>query len=62
MREFKRSLILRILRDCDGSKSEAARRLGIARGYLHRLLNQLHIEEGRVESVADVPEVGTPVM
>jgi DNA-binding NtrC family response regulator len=62
VREFKRRLILRALRDCDGSKSEAARRLGIARGYLHRLINQLHIEESPLESVADVPEARTQVM
>jgi len=62
LREFKRRLIVRVLRDCDGSKSEAARRLGIARGYLHRLINQLHIEEVAEESFADLPEVCTPVM
>ena len=62
LREFKRRLILRVLRDCDGSKSEAARRLGIARGYLHRLINQLHIEEAPEESFADMPEVSAPVM
>ena len=62
VRDFKRRLILRALRDCGGSKSEAARRLGIARGYLHRLINQLHIEEGPLESAADAPEVGTQVM
>jgi len=62
VREFKRRLILRALRDCGGSKSEAARRLGIARGYLHRLINQLHIEEGPLESAANAPEVGTQVM
>jgi two-component system response regulator HydG len=62
LREFKRRLILRVLRDCDGSKSEAARRLGIARGYLHRLINQLHIEEVAEESFADLPEICSPVM
>jgi DNA-binding NtrC family response regulator len=62
MREFKRRLILRVLRDCDGSKSEAARRLGIARGYLHRLIGQLHIEECPMEGVTEVPEAHTPVM
>ena len=62
LREFKRRLILRVLRDCDGSKSEAARRLGIARGYLHRLINQLHIEEAPEESFAELPEINMPVM
>jgi len=62
LREFKRRLILRVLRDCDGSKSEAARRLGIARGYLHRLINQLHIEDTPEESFAESPELNVPVM
>ena len=62
LRDFKRRLILRVLRDCDGSKSEAARRLGIARGYLHRLINQLRIEDIPEESFADSPELNMPVM
>jgi len=62
LRDFKRRLILRVLRDCDGSKSEAARRLGIARGYLHRLINQLRIEDIPDESLADSPELHMPVM
>jgi len=62
LREFKRRLILRSLHECDGSKAETARRLGIARGYLHRLINQLHIEEAAEEDLADLPEVSTPVM
>jgi len=62
LREFKRRLILRVLWDCDGSKSEAARRLGIARAYLHRLISQLDIEEDSVEGVADGPKARTPVM
>ena len=62
LRDFKRRLILRVLRDCDGSKSEAARRLGIARGYLHRLINQLRIEDIPEESFADAPELNMPVM
>ena len=62
LREFKRRLVLRVLRDCDGSKSEAARRLGIARGYLHRLINQLRIEDIPEESFAEPPELDVPVM
>ena len=62
LREFKRRLILRVLRDCDGSKSEAARRLGIARGYLHRLINQLRIEEGLGEPTPDGADISTPVI
>jgi len=43
VRDFKRRLVLRTLRDCNGNKAEAARILGLARGYLHRLINQLQI-------------------
>ncbi len=43
VRDFKRRLILRTLRECGGRKAEAARALGVARGYLHRLINQLRI-------------------
>lgn len=59
LREFKRRLILRTLNDCAGSKAETARRLGIARGYLHRLINQLQIETeetGAGDDVVEEPE------
>jgi DNA-binding NtrC family response regulator len=45
VRQFKRRLVLRTLRQCDWSKAESARVLGVARGYLHRLINQLDIHE-----------------
>ena len=51
VRQFKRRLILRTLRQCDWSKAESARVLGVARGYLHRLINQLEIHE------SDEPEI-----
>jgi transcriptional regulator with GAF, ATPase, and Fis domain len=44
VREFKRRLVLRTLRECGWRKAESARRLGVARGYLHRLITQLGIE------------------
>lgn len=44
VREFKRRLIMRTLRECGGRKVDAARALGVARGYLHRLINQLQIQ------------------
>lgn len=44
VREFKRRLIMRTLRECGGRKVDAARTLGVARGYLHRLINQLQIQ------------------
>jgi DNA-binding NtrC family response regulator len=43
VREFKRRLILRTLRECGWSKQDAARSLSLARSYLHRLINQLEI-------------------
>ncbi|HEV2387844.1 MAG TPA: sigma-54 dependent transcriptional regulator [Candidatus Acidoferrales bacterium] len=45
VREFKRRLILRTLRECGWRKAESARMLGVARTYLHRLINQLEIQE-----------------
>jgi two-component system response regulator HydG len=44
VREFKRRLVLRTLRECGWRKAESARTLGVARGYLHRLINQLGIQ------------------
>ncbi|HWR13540.1 MAG TPA: sigma-54 dependent transcriptional regulator [Terriglobales bacterium] len=48
VRRFKRRLLLRTLEECSWQKSSSARRLGVARGYLHRLIHQLHIEEPEV--------------
>jgi DNA-binding NtrC family response regulator len=45
VRQFKRRLVLRTLRECGWRKAESARSLGVARGYLHRLINQLEISE-----------------
>jgi DNA-binding NtrC family response regulator len=45
MKRFKRSLVLRTLRQNDWRKAESARALGVARGYLHRLINQLDIKQ-----------------
>ena len=43
--EFKRQLVRTALRECKGSRSEAAARLKIARQYLYRLINELQITE-----------------
>ena len=51
MKRFKRSLVLRTLRQNGWRKAESARALGVARGYLHRLINQLEIKQGE-ESTA----------
>ena len=45
VRQFKRRLVLRTLRECGWRKAESARSLRVARGYLHRLINQLEIRE-----------------
>lgn len=58
VRQFKRRLILRTLRHCGWSKAESARVLGVARGYLHRLINQLEIRESEEPAVVGGPSVG----
>jgi DNA-binding NtrC family response regulator len=50
LRQFKRRLVLRTLRECGWQKADTARALGIARGYLHRLINQLDIRPSPAES------------
>jgi DNA-binding NtrC family response regulator len=50
VRQFKRRLLIRTLRECGWRKAESARTLGVARGYLHRLINQLEISEERTDS------------
>jgi len=44
LRDFKRRLLVRTLGKCNGNKAEAARVLGLARGYLHRLIHDLKIQ------------------
>ena len=55
VRRFKRALVLRALRECGWRKAECARTLGVARGYLHRLINQLGIQEGEGDPAAGSP-------
>jgi len=64
IRRFKRSLIVRTLRQYGWRKAESARALGVARGYLHRLIHQLEIQEEEgdtVEKDSDDSGIG-PVM
>ena len=62
VRRFKRSLVLRALQECGWRKAECARNLGVARGYLHRLINQLGIEENEdISSATHRPEVLPPL-
>jgi transcriptional regulator with GAF, ATPase, and Fis domain len=63
VRRFKRALIVRSLRECGWRKAECARNLGVARGYLHRLINQLGIQEDEdtpstTKRPQDVPPIG----
>jgi len=60
VRQFKRRLILRTLRQCGWSKAESARTLGVARGYLHRLINQLEIREGEEDSAGRISQQQLP--
>jgi len=70
VRNFKRRLVLRTLLECSWCKVEAARKLGVARSYLHRLITQLDISPAETETPAPTqprsgmgPEaVGTHVM
>jgi DNA-binding NtrC family response regulator len=50
VRDFKRRLIIRTLHQCGGSKTRAARNLGVARNYLHRLINQYQIRSAGDQS------------
>jgi DNA-binding NtrC family response regulator len=60
VRRFKRSLVLRTLRECGWRKAQCARTLGVARGYLHRLINQLEIHE-ETETTVDRREESAPL-
>jgi DNA-binding NtrC family response regulator len=66
VRQFKRRLVLRTLRECGWRKAESARSLGVARAYLHRLINQLEInqhEEPKLPgSPSGVPSDPGPLM
>jgi DNA-binding NtrC family response regulator len=60
VRRFKRDLVLRTLRERGWCKTESAKALGVARGYLHRLIRQLEIEEGKDEAAVEEPVEETP--
>ena len=52
VRQFKRRLLLRTLRECGWRKAESARTFGVARGYLHRLINQLDLRQTDDDGIA----------
>ena len=60
VRQFKRRLILRTLRQSGWNKAESARTLGVARGYLHRLINQLDIRESEEPNLLETKEHSLP--
>ena len=60
VRSFKRELVRAALRLSSGNKLKAAQELQISRCYLHRLLNQLNIEDG-FSSEEEVTAVAEPV-
>jgi DNA-binding NtrC family response regulator len=63
IKRFKRNLVLRTLRECGWRKAESARALGVARGYLHRLINQLDIRENEESPIPGRPDIPLgPVM
>jgi DNA-binding NtrC family response regulator len=64
LRDFKRRLVVRTLQRCNGNKAETARALGLARGYLHRLIHDLKIqsEETAPASSPDGPVTSGVVM
>ena len=45
--DFKRELVRIALRECNGSRSEAAARLHISRQYLYRLMIELQVSEAK---------------
>jgi two-component system, NtrC family, response regulator AtoC len=57
IKRFKRNLVVRTLRECGWRKAESARALGVARGYLHRLINQLDIREDQGQSLPEQSDV-----
>jgi DNA-binding NtrC family response regulator len=48
--DFKRELVRIALRECKGSRSEAAARLQISRQYLYRLMNELQVDSSKEAS------------
>jgi two-component system response regulator AtoC len=53
VRQFKRRLVLRTLREFGWQKATSARALGVARTSLHRLINELEIKEPGEENLPE---------
>jgi DNA-binding NtrC family response regulator len=48
--DYKRQLVRLALRECNGSRSEAAARLQISRQYLHKLINELQVNDAKEDA------------
>jgi DNA-binding NtrC family response regulator len=44
VKEAEKQLIIRALKECDGSRTRAAKKLGLSRRTLHRKLHTYHLE------------------
>ena len=44
VKEAEKELIIRALKECNGSRTEAAKKLGMSRRTLHRKLHTYHLE------------------
>jgi DNA-binding NtrC family response regulator len=44
LREAERQLLIHALEECEGNRTEAAKKLGISRRTLHRKLHEFHLE------------------
>ena len=44
VKEAEKQLIIRALNECEGNRSDAARKLGMSRRTLHRKLHAYHLE------------------
>jgi DNA-binding NtrC family response regulator len=42
--EAEKQLVIRALKECEGNRTEAARRLGLSRRTLHRKIHEYHLE------------------
>jgi DNA-binding NtrC family response regulator len=62
LRDFRRRLLVRTLQKSNGNKAEAARVLGMARGYLHRMIHDLKIQTEETALLDDAPVVSEAVM
>jgi DNA-binding NtrC family response regulator len=51
---------MRTLQKCNGNKAETARVLGLARGYLHRLIHDLKIQSEETTPASSPDQLVAP--